>query len=120
MPADERGRSLLVEVLNKENINPSSSGHSMLLPGAGRWMTERAGAIQAPPGGNCKRILWFMGLRAEAAAQFEYYRCVCVNSSDDSLDGNITIFIHMKKQVFADCNAVGAQGSPVAHPLLGV
>lgn len=72
--ADERGRRLLVEVLNKENIDPHLSGHSMLVPGAGRWMSERADAAEG--GTNCKRILWFMGLRAEAAAQFEYYRCV--------------------------------------------
>lgn len=76
--ADERGRRLLVEVLNKENINPSTSGHSMLLPGAGRWMAERA---QVASGNNCKRILWFMGLRAEAAAQFEYYRYAPIHTT---------------------------------------
>lgn len=72
--ADERGRRLLVEVLNKETIDPNSGGHSMLLPGAGRWLSERASASEPAPSSSCKRILWFMGLRAEAAAQFEYYR----------------------------------------------
>ncbi len=73
---DERGRRLLMEVLSKETLeSTNSNGHSMLLPGAGRWLAERS-LPSAEGGAPCKRLLWFMGLRAEEAAQFEYYRYV--------------------------------------------
>lgn len=75
---DESQREAIYNLLAREGAFPGSN-ETLLQSSIGtQILAEQAARQRAVEdqtlGGSCKKLLWFMGLRAEDASQFEYYR----------------------------------------------